>query len=197
MTTNKEIATISYNSEAFLKMKLDSLVKSEVIMFYIYIKHYAEGSEKKDHFHIYMQPYDKVDTKGLKKQFDEIDLNNPKPLGCLPIRKSNFQDWYLYGLHNEFYLASKGQFKKYQYEYTDMITNDEDMLNCLIEEMKPLNRYQEMIILQKKGFSFTQYVAVKNIPFNQYNSARTVWNDLLEITKKADEECLEDNSNLP
>ena len=42
MKTSKPISTISYNSEEYLKSKLDYLVKNNTVEFWFYVKHLGE-----------------------------------------------------------------------------------------------------------------------------------------------------------
>lgn len=137
-TTTKKISTISYNSEDFLIDKLNQLIKYEKIAYYIYVKHFAEKDEenqyKKEHIHLLIEPYGKIDVAKLKKEFDEIDIDNPdKPFGCMPFRVTNdFGDWFLYCSHDKDYLLSKGLVREYFYNREDFKTNDNDNLTELI-----------------------------------------------------------------
>ena len=79
MKTSKPISTISYNSEEFLKAKLDYLVRSGEIAFWFYIKHHGEfddvtNMQDKDHIHLYCEFADRVDTIKLGEMFLEYTL---------------------------------------------------------------------------------------------------------------------------
>lgn len=114
MKTSKPISTISYNSEEFLKAKLDYLVKNNTIEFWFYVKHLGEYDKEtniqdKDHIHLYIQCCDRVDTVKLREQFVEYengDLNS-KPLQCMPFQTSKPYDALLYDLHYQPYLLMK------------------------------------------------------------------------------------------
>lgn len=59
MTTIKALSTISYNSEDFLKGKLNELCANGYIDFWYYIKHIGEydvasNTADKDHIHVYL-----------------------------------------------------------------------------------------------------------------------------------------------
>ena len=103
MKTSKPVSTISYNSEEFLKAKLDYLVRSGEIAFWFYIKHHGEfddvtNMQDKDHIHLYCEFADRVDTIKLGEMFLEYengDLNS-KPLRCMPFRVSKPYDAILY-----------------------------------------------------------------------------------------------------
>lgn len=127
MNTIKPISTISYNTEDFLDTKLKYLVDSDNVAFYAYIWHEAEPKglldpqEGKRHAHIYLEPNRRVDSMKIQKVFNEIDLNNPLPLGVKPFRFSKFGDWYLYGIHDPIYLMDKGMSRHYTYTKDDIM----------------------------------------------------------------------------
>lgn len=127
MRTSKPIATISYNTEEHLKMKLDELVKAHKISDWMYIFHLAEEDEKKNHFHLWLKPNTLVDTMDLQKHFEELDLQNPtKPLRCIDFKTSKTDDWILYSEHYGPYLASKGESREVVYSKNDFKYMDED-----------------------------------------------------------------------
>lgn len=135
MPTKRPLSTISYNTEPFLVATLEELIKARVLSFYAYIGHDPEPDESHDdsppgksHFHVYMEPNRSVDPAELRARFSEPDLQHPgrKALGCMKIRFSDFPDWYLYGLHDEGYLASKGQARIHHYLDENFHYSDED-----------------------------------------------------------------------
>lgn len=132
MRTSKPIATISYNSEEFLKERLHELMKNHKISDYMYIRHEAEEDEKKQHIHLWIKPNTLLDTMSLQEHFKEIDLNKPtKPLKCIDFIQSKVDDWILYNQHYEPYLASKGESRKYHYTRDDFCYADEDTFQDL------------------------------------------------------------------
>lgn len=106
MATQKPISTISYNSEIFLKEKLDNWVKAHIIQSYMYICHKGEDGDK-DHIHVRIEPNKKLDPMDLQAQLLEYKIGNDKPLGCRPFRPSKEEDWILYAVHDETYLKLK------------------------------------------------------------------------------------------
>jgi len=132
MRTSKPIATISYNTEAFLIATLEELYRNKKICDWCFIKHYPEEDEKKEHIHLWVKPNTLIDTMDLQEKFKELDLKNPtKPLGCIDFRSSNIDDFILYGMHLEAYLLSKLEFRQYHYEKSDFKYCDEDTFNDL------------------------------------------------------------------
>lgn len=106
MASQKPISTISYNTEAFLKEKLEDWLKAHIISAYQYICHKGEDGDK-DHIHLRVEPNKRLDPMDLQEQLREYVSDNPKPLGCRPFRPSKEEDWFLYVLHDEQYLALK------------------------------------------------------------------------------------------
>ena len=127
MRTKKPIATISYNSIDFLEFHLNILFEQKKISDYMYIKHFPEEDEKKEHIHLYIEPNTLLDTMELQDFFTEIDLNNPsKPFKCINFVQSKIDDWILYNSHNKAYLASKFESRKFTYLKEDFRFLDED-----------------------------------------------------------------------
>lgn len=106
MATQQPISTISYNTETFLKEKLDSLYENHTIQAYQYIMHKGEDGDK-DHIHLRIEPNKKLDPMDLLELFTEYVRDNDKPLRCRPFRKSKEEDWCLYAVHDSDYLAMK------------------------------------------------------------------------------------------
>lgn len=123
MATQKPISTISYNTEDFLKEKLDGWIKAHIIQAYQYIKHKGEDGDK-DHIHLRVEPNKTLDPMNLTEALKEYTKDSEKPLGCRPWRPSKEEDWYLYALHDKQYLnikyggGDKGE--KLPYELSDL-----------------------------------------------------------------------------
>jgi len=106
MATQKPISTISYNTEKFLKEKLDIWIDAHIIQAYQYICHKGEDGDK-DHIHLRIEPNKKLDPMDLLEQLREFQIDNDKPLGCRPFRPSKEEDWILYAVHDSQYLKLK------------------------------------------------------------------------------------------
>lgn len=106
MATQKPISTISYNTEPFLKEKLETWLNAHIIQAYQYICHKGEDGDK-DHIHLRIEPNKKLDPMDLIEQLREYQLGKDKPLGCRPFRTSKEEDWILYAVHDEQYLKFK------------------------------------------------------------------------------------------
>lgn len=132
MRTSKPIATISYNSPEFLTQKLDELVRNHKISDWIFINHFAEEDEKKDHIHLWIKPNTLVDTMDLQQFLTELNPADPKkPFKCIDFKPSVIDDWILYCQHFNPYLATKGESREYHYTRDDFVYCDEDTFDDL------------------------------------------------------------------
>lgn len=182
MRTSKEISTISYNTETFLKNKLDELIASKVLKFYAYIKHKPEDDEagNKVHFHVYMKPYQLLQTAELELEFIEYDPKHKLPRRCIEICNSKFNDLYLYGLHDKLYLASKNQSRKYEYKHKDWITSDDLSFQVWAKsiDMLAFSPYKVMQQAIKDGLTWNEFVRRGCIPINQFEHYKQAWDCL-------------------
>lgn len=136
-TTGKTIATIGYNTEAFLARRLQELHAAGIIDRYMYIYHDKDidddtGEIKKKHYHLWIQPGKKVDTMELQKELTEIQMDGSKPLRCLSFKPSNVKHWLRYVVHDKQYLAIYGKDDtdgKQEYTISDIRTNSPEELD--------------------------------------------------------------------
>lgn len=132
MRTSKPIATISYNTQEFLVHKLEELIANKKISDYMFINHFAEEDERKNHIHLWIKPNRLLDTMDIQRFLMELDPKNPeKPLKCIDFRASKTDDWILYCQHYAPYLASKGESREYHYSKDDFVAHDEDTFEDL------------------------------------------------------------------
>ena len=83
------IATISYNSDKYLILKLKQLQKAKVVSSWFFINHIPEDDETKAHKHLYIEPAKTIQTEDLRDEFIEPNLKDPsKPFKCLPFEWS-------------------------------------------------------------------------------------------------------------
>lgn len=127
MATQKPISTISYNSEAFLREKLDEWYAAHIIQAYSYICHVGEDGDK-NHIHVRIEPNKKLDPMDLSEQLKEYVVGNKKPLGVRPWRPSKEEDWILYAVHDVDYLTLKygggEKGEKLPYQWQDIKASD-------------------------------------------------------------------------
>lgn len=130
MATQKPISTISYNSESFLKEKLNEWLSAHIIQAFQYIPHKGEDGDK-DHIHLRIEPNKKLDPMDLSAALREFAIGSDKPLGVRPWRFSLEEDWILYAVHDEDYMrlkyaSDKGE--KLPYKWKDIrVSDDYDM----------------------------------------------------------------------
>lgn len=127
MATQRPISTISYNTEPFLRERLEELLKGHIIQAYQYIWHKGEDGDK-DHIHVRIEPNRRVDQMDIAEHFSEYDSSHPhKPLGVRPFRNSSEEDWILYAVHDPDYMAlkySSDQREKIPYSWEDIKCNE-------------------------------------------------------------------------
>ena len=106
MATRQPTSTISYNSEAFLREKLESWYNAHIIQAYTYILHKGEDGDK-DHIHLRIIPNKTLDVMNLTDDLKEFVIGKEKPLGVRPWRPSKEEDWFLYVVHYPQYMNLK------------------------------------------------------------------------------------------
>ena len=181
MRTTKPIATISFNTFYYLRLKLDELKKAKIISVYHFIEHLPEDDEagKKPHIHLYIEPSKLIQTDDLAEHFLEFDAGKPnKPRRCLLFRTSNFGDWYMYAIHDKAYLAAKGQSRRYHYDYDDIVTSDPDELYRSVKEidLSHLTPLREIMQAVESGLSFSEYLKKGRVPIQQIHAYQKAFN---------------------
>lgn len=185
MRTTKPISTISFNTASYLELKLNELLKAGKISFWAFIEHLPEDDEggNKIHHHVYIEPAKMLQTDDIKSELKEFDPSYPaKPLGCISFKSSKFADWYMYGLHDVRYLASKSQARKYHYFHEDFKTSDEDDLLFKARSIDriALSPYAAMEDAQRQGFTFQEFFARGTVPLPQLALFEKAWYLLLD-----------------
>ena len=190
MRASKPISTISYNSEAFLRNKIQEWKKLGLIEYGMWIKHLPDEDDKKVHYHVYLKPAKLIQTMDLEKDsyeyqaifpYENTDPNttalvktNPKPLKMIGFRMSKEGDWVLYGVHDKAYLAEKGMTRKYHYSFSDIETTCEDTLKDIITHLlddrkgRLENRIYDCIL---KGLTWREIVCTGIVPLRQIGNA--------------------------
>lgn len=154
MATQKPISTISYNTEPFLREKLESLYDAHIIQAYMYIKHKGEDGDK-DHIHLRVEPNKRIDPMSLADELKEFQAGKSKPLGVRPFRPSKEEDWFLYAVHDPDYLALKyGNDKdgKLEYQWTDIVASDGyDVEVAFLRAKQALKHSSPSVLKQLEG----------------------------------------------
>lgn len=203
--TTKPISTISFNTSDFLAGKLNELLNAKRISFWAFVTHKPEDDEagKKVHHHVYIQPSKMLQTDDLREELKEYDPANPdKPLGCLMFVSSKFDSWYMYGLHDKRYLASKGQSRKFHYSEQDFVSSNPDdlLFNVRNIDMFYLSPYADMESAIDNGITFDQFFARGTIPIAQVRNFRDAWyllvNSKTVRNDNISHDNLDENNNL-
>ena len=176
MRTSKPISTISYNSENFLKEKIEYWKSRGIIEFGMWIRHEPEGEEKKAHYHVFLKPAKLIQTMDLELDSQEIDPLNPdKPFKMISFRVSKESDWVLYGIHDPSYLLEKGLTREFCYDISDISSTCDDtlkdILSHLSDERKGRLEYR-IIDCVNKGMTWGQIVNSGLIPIRQMVGAK-------------------------
>jgi len=179
LRTSKPFSMISYNSDGFLKITLNELMKGGLVEFWAYIHHLPEDDESKAHKHLFIIPQRLVDTQTIQKALQEIDPNNPvaKPLGAIFPRSSKFDDWYLYSLHDKKYLASKGQTRQYTYNDNAFVVSCQDTFTELknLIDYSAINRFADIIEKAEKGESLPDIIKTTNVPLQLVGQVKQLY----------------------
>ena len=183
MITNRWLSTITWNSVPYLQQLLNDMLDRNVISFYYFIKHFKEDDEKKDHIHLFIIPNMKINTDSLRKDMEEVDPNSKGMIRPLPFRPvSKFADKYLYDLHDENYLRSKFEYRKYRYTKEDFIVSDEQYFNELIHEID-YSKYTGVLKFKeavKRGWSFEECSSNGLVPIQYYHNYKNLYEDIIK-----------------
>lgn len=178
MKTSKPISTISYNSTEFLAIKLTELYEAGKISFWAFVDHKPEDDEAglKPHKHVYIEPSALLQTDDIKTFLIEPQTGS-KPLGVLGFVSSNFDNWYMYALHDKAYLASKGQSRTFTYTHDDLLTSDPEWLLCKARQIDllRLSPYRDMMQAIDDGVSWLEYFARGTVPLPQIRNYEYAW----------------------
>lgn len=180
MAYSRLVSTISYNTESFLRKKLDMLIKSGVVIEWFYIKHQKEDAKLKDHFHVLLNLNRRIDALTLKEYFKEIVPDNDKPLSVIDIQTSKMDDWILYCEHFEPYLRSKGEFKEYHYSYDDFKVSDTMAFEHYYNHAHHASKWHQDFIRLKAlevGISPCEMVTQGLVPLNIFSHVKAFNDD--------------------
>lgn len=179
MKTSKPISTISYNTEEFLRKKIEYWKDHGFIEYGMWIKHEPEQDEKKSHYHVFLRPAKLIQTMDLENDSIEIDPNNiDKPLKMVGFRNSKEDDWVEYAIHDEEYLQSKGLTREKHYSFDDIQTTDQDTLTDIISHLKDNRKGRleyRLLDCIKRDMTWQQIVASGIIPLRQIAGAKIMY----------------------
>lgn len=177
MKTSKAISTISYNTREFLESKLTKLVDDGILGFWAFAFHLKEDDELSDHFHVYAEPEESIDTFQLKHEFREYISGEIKPRGTKRWDKSKWDTWYLYAYHDPDYLESLGQHRKYNYLPDIIVCSDKADMNEKIHQID-FTRFTSLglaINCAKKGMSFDDFIFHHPCKMVHFRTLQDIW----------------------
>lgn len=201
MATQKPISTISYNTENFLREKLDSLVENHILQAYQYIHHKGEDGDK-DHFHLRVEPNKRIDPMDLSEVLKEHVCGESKPRCVRTWRPSKEEDWFLYAVHDETYLKIKygggDKGEKLQYSWSDIVASENyDVETAFIRAKSHLEHTAPNVLsrLQSGSTTASKLISEGVNPFivnavtrtlagSEYESLVTAYNELNETHSK-------------
>lgn len=130
MRTRRIISTVTYNTDMWLAVNMKKWLDCGMIDWAHWIRHSPETDETKSHVHLVIQPAKILDTSALIKETYELDVTQPgKLLCCQPWRyTASMDDWLLYAIHDEGYLAFKGQSREKHYGIEDVCSTSPEFL---------------------------------------------------------------------
>ena len=187
MRTSKPISTISYNTDDFLKAKIERWKGLGIIEFGMWIRHMPEQDEKKSHCHVFLKPAKLIQTMDLENDSCEFDPMFPdKPLKMVSFRVSQESDWVLYGIHDPAYLAEKGLEREFVYGFEDIQSTCEDTLTDIIAHISDQRKGRiEYRIIEciNRGMNWHQIVSSGMIPLRHLAGAKIMYTAITEQEK--------------
>lgn len=199
MATQKPLSTISYNSESFLREKLDIWIQGHIIQAYQYICHKGEDGDK-DHIHVRIEPNKKLDPMNLTEALKEFVPGEAKPRTVRPWRPSKEEDWILYAVHDKQYLSLKynggEKGEKLPYSWEKIVVNDGyDMEIAFIRAKSYLEHTsQNLAVKLSQGTNPLELVLQGENVYTVNAIARTLYNnDYQRLASDYDKLCHELN----
>ena len=202
MKTSGSFGFISYNSRAFLLQRLQKLIEAKIFSRSACWYHESLGTEKSQ-FHCWVEPVGQVETSNFANMFDELDENgNKQSIAIRPKCKSDWNNAYLYGIHDSDYLDYKGllreevNIKTDQHIYIGDFTADIAQAeyyrfkSCLA----PYARIQELV---KQGATLEEIYIKLRIPFAQLHYVKSAYLVIKRTLKAQQTDRFEKIDELP
>lgn len=190
MDTYKPFSTIGYNTELFLVERLNELKVAYPDLFWCYIYHDDEPN-KKVHYHLYIEPNTRIrehDFMMIRESFKEYEEGSELPLACMPFRKSDFKNWYWYGIHDAAYLRTKRlQRATLNYPPESVKSSDESILQDYIAMLDPTefeSPIDKIIICYDNGMALHEAMSYLRIPYSAMYGFKNVWETYIKGKQK-------------
>lgn len=199
MLTNGSFGFISYNSYDFLKYVLQSFIDDGILFRSAAWFHESLGKEK-DHFHVWVEPVLKVDTESIRPKFIEIlDDGQQQSIAIRPKCKSDWNNAYLYGVHNSDYLLYKGIEREQVNIKSDLhiylgdfhVDIRQAEIWCFKNCLSPFKRLYSLV---ESGKTLEECYDILRTPFYQFHSVSVAYRSIQkDILKHAPFDLLEIN----
>ncbi len=204
MITSCSFGFISYNSHDFLKHVLEMFIDDGIFNRSACWFHESTEEGKKDHFHCWVEPVKQVDTSKIGDRFVEISENGDKnSIAILPKCKSDWNNAYLYGIHDSDYLT----YKNLEKELVNIKSDSHIYLGDFKEDIaqaeyfrfnKCLAPYMRIKELVEQGFSLEEVYVKLRIPFAQLYTVRVAYKTIRDmLIRTAYDDLIEVNDNSP
>ncbi len=203
MVTTYPIGFISYNSHDYLKYVLEKLIADGVFSRCACWFHESLEEDKKDHFHCWCEPSVKLDTETLQSKFVEtLEDGSQVSIAIKPKCKSDWNNAYLYGIHDSDYLDYKNIVREQVNIITDRHIYLGDFKADFVQAeyfrfntcLAPYARIRELV---ERGYSLEDCYLKLRIPFAQLYTVKQAYvfisnhlrisaeRDLIEINDKS------------
>lgn len=180
MVTSGSFGFISYNSHDYLKHVLETFIGDGIFSRSACWFHESLGTEK-NHFHCWVEPNRQIDTSKIGDKFIELDENgNQQSIAIRPKCKSDWNNAYLYGIHDNDYLTYKGlvreevNIKSDQHIYLGDFKEDFQQAEYFRFKtcLAPYQRIKELV---EQGFSLDDVYIKLRTPFAQLYSVKQAY----------------------
>ena len=185
MVTSMPFGFISYNSPAYLRSVLQKFVDDSVFLRCACWFHESVDKSIKNHYHCWVEPNKQIDTSVLPSKFDEVfDDGSRASIAIRPHCKSDWNNAYLYGIHDSAYLAFKGLQKELinirsnLHIYLGDFTSDFAQAK-IFRLLKCLAPYQRLKELVEEGKTLEEVYIILRTPFAQFYTVKQAYYSIL------------------
>ncbi|MBD5585739.1 MAG: hypothetical protein HDQ88_11705 [Clostridia bacterium] len=201
MVTSSSFGFISYNSHDYLKHVLELFVSDGIFSRCACWFHESLGTEK-NHFHCWVEPARQLDTSKIGDRFVELTEEGDKQsIAIRPKCKSDWNNAYLYGIHDNSYLKYKGLRRELVNIKSDnhIYIGDfkEDIQQAEYFKFKTcLSPYERIMHLVVSGATLQDVYIELRTPFAQLRSVAYAYKNIRrEIYERSDFDLLGNSTN--
>lgn len=184
-STGGSVSNVCYADIDYIRSRL--LLRTD-LAYWAVIDHPAymtpTGEARKRHCHIYIEAGPaRVNLAALSKDLEQITPGTDAPLGVMEWRKSQYQDWLPYAVHDSQYMAYK-RLKKAYYDLPieSVLSSDPDRVRAvwsLLPRSTWESAIERLLRAQSDGLTFVEFAAQERLPFAQIGPALRVWESVM------------------